>query len=395
MAILFCAFGGGNRDRIRLFWLGYNYGGVLMIKDNLASAEKESAIIFGAGSVGFDFMRLLKQAGVYVSAFLDNYKSESLPYAGKPVYRPDSAPKTIDRSTTVIIGVWRPDVPQALLEEQLSDSGWANVVTMAGFIRRNYDRFGDFYWRTERGYYERPDRIKVINQVRAIWADALSLNTYEHLLKLRRDFDDSDPPPVDPHEYTPEGIPGLLQFPLRYVDGGAYDGDVLAKFIDSGYEIESAALFEPDMRNFKLLVQRHSTKPPVFPVFSYPCALSDRQERESFHQDMEVAVASGFSRHGEIAVPCVRLDSALKGFKPNFIKLDVEGAELSVLEGSVETLRTSRPSWAVCVYHKADDLWMVPYWFMSKADGLDYKYYLRQHSNGLAPHCFYAAPERK
>jgi hypothetical protein len=260
-----------------------------------------SVIIFGAGYVGFDCMRRLKQAGVHVSAFLDNYKPESLPYAGKPVYRPASAPKAIDRSTIVVIGVWRPDAPPESLQEELKASGWNNVMTMAGFIRRHYDSFGDFYWRTEKGYYDQPDRMMLIDRVRGLWADDLSLETYEYLLKLRRDFDDGDPPPVDPHEYTPEGIPGLFKSPLRYVDGGAFDGDTLFKFIDLGYEFESAALFEPDWRTFKLLARRHSARPPAFPVFSWPCALGALEETKNFYQDSEVAMYSGFSEFSEFS----------------------------------------------------------------------------------------------
>jgi FkbM family methyltransferase len=333
--------------------------------------EMDSVIIFGAGLVGIESMRRLERAGVSVSAFIDNFKPEGHPYAEKPVYRADSAPKTIDRSTIVIIGVWRPDAPFAILKEQLQEAGWNNVMTLAGFIRRHYDRYGDIFWRAEPGFYTQPDRVEMINQVRAIWADDLSLNTYEYLLKLRRDFDDSSPCTIDPQEYIPQGIPGLFKLPLRYVDGGAYDGDVLIKFTDCGYAIDAAVMFEPDPRNFKLLIQRLSNTPPSFPVFSWPCALSDREASVSFHQDQDVAMGSGFSSEGEITVPCVRLDAVLKGFEPNFIKLDAEGAELSILHGAAEILRTSRPAWAICLYHKADDLWTIPHWFMIRAHVLE------------------------
>jgi FkbM family methyltransferase len=45
----------------------------------------------------------------------------------------------------------------------------------------------------------------------------------------------------------------------------------------------------------------------------------------------------------------------------DFIKLDVEGAELDALRGAEKTIRAFRPRLAVSVYHKEDDLISIPY----------------------------------
>lgn len=46
----------------------------------------------------------------------------------------------------------------------------------------------------------------------------------------------------------------------------------------------------------------------------------------------------------ELVVPTVRLDDDLPdGYEPHFIKIDVEGAELLVLDGARETLSRHRP----------------------------------------------------
>jgi FkbM family methyltransferase len=62
----------------------------------------------------------------------------------------------------------------------------------------------------------------------------------------------------------------------------------------------------------------------------------------------------------------------------DFIKLDVEGAELRVLKGSEATLRRDRPTVAVCVYHEDADLVEIPEYLA----GLDlgYKFFLGHYT---------------
>ena len=60
--------------------------------------------------------------------------------------------------------------------------------------------------------------------------------------------------------------------------------------------------------------------------------------------------------------------------KVDFIKMDVEGAELSALKGALATIRKYRPNLAIAVYHKLNDLVQIPL-FLSSLN-LGYKFYL-------------------
>jgi FkbM family methyltransferase len=65
----------------------------------------------------------------------------------------------------------------------------------------------------------------------------------------------------------------------------------------------------------------------------------------------------GPARTGEeaIRVRVTTLDAAVKRFgAPDFIKLDVEGAEANVLEGAVETLARRRPGWLIEIHGAAE-----------------------------------------
>jgi precorrin-6B methylase 2 len=54
---------------------------------------------------------------------------------------------------------------------------------------------------------------------------------------------------------------------------------------------------------------------------------------------------------------CVRLDDFLEGKQINFLKADVEGAELSILKGAKIILSTQKSiKIAICTYHKQNDV---------------------------------------
>lgn len=59
----------------------------------------------------------------------------------------------------------------------------------------------------------------------------------------------------------------------------------------------------------------------------------------------------------------------------DFIKMDIEGAELEALKGAEETIRCYRPKLAISVYHKLRDFWEIPQWI--EGLGLGYQFYLR------------------
>jgi hypothetical protein len=82
------------------------------------------------------------------------------------------------------------------------------------------------------------------------------------------------------------------------------------------------------------------------------------------------------------------LDSALINIPINYIKMDIEGAEMDALRGSLEVLKRNKPSLAISAYHKPEDLWEIGLWL----DGLDlgYKFALRQYGHQCFDTVLYA-----
>jgi len=173
------------------------------------------------------------------------------------------------------------------------------------------------------------------------------------------------------------------------IDGGAYIGDTLERFIYYTSNNYSAVYcFEPDLDNFNLLVKNIEDK-ELKNVNAYPMGLWDKSEKLYFAQGR--AASSTISEFGGITIDVTSIDDIIDNEKNiTYIKLDVEGAELKALEGAKNTIQRCHPKLAVCIYHRPEDLWKIPFYIHSEYPF--YNLYIRHHSDSYIETVLYAIP---
>ena len=74
----------------------------------------------------------------------------------------------------------------------------------------------------------------------------------------------------------------------------------------------------------------------------------------------------------------------------DYIKMDIESAELQALRGAEKTLRTFRPRLAIALYHKEDDIVTIPEYLGNL--NLDYEFFLDHFSLSLEETVLFAKP---
>ena len=162
-----------------------------------------------------------------------------------------------------------------------------------------------------------------------------------------------------------------------YVDVGAYRGDTLAEAIHYFKKMNEATVIEPDPKTFKKLNKFVETLENVNITSHNAAAWSFDGEgsfSESGNRNSTVDATASFE-HNERVVPFVRLDSVVKG-KPDFIKYDVEGAEMEALIGSKGLISEHKPALLVSLYHRSCDLFSIINYLNNEYTG--YKFYLRR-----------------
>ncbi len=72
------------------------------------------------------------------------------------------------------------------------------------------------------------------------------------------------------------------------------------------------------------------------------------------------------------------LDNILKNKEVTYIKMDIEGMEISALLGAINIIKLQRPKLAISVYHRRRDIWDIPKLLLKI--NARYKFYLRMYS---------------
>jgi len=228
-------------------------------------------------------------------------------------------------------------------------------------------------------------------------ADDASRATYVAQVRARLLLDFDTPPCPVPNtvrhsEYFPTDLYSARRDEV-FVDGGAYDGDTIRRFLQIRHgEFGAIHAFEPDPQSHTRLRAWLHTLPQdvVARIHTHPVALYDTAGTISF--SAEGTVSSAVSSEGTM-MPTGRLDDVLGAVSPTLIKLDLEGAEPRALAGMTAVILRARPVLAVCVYHAQNHLWTLAEHIAQTCS--DYRFFLRAHAEACWDTTLYAVPPER
>ncbi len=176
-----------------------------------------------------------------------------------------------------------------------------------------------------------------------------------------------------------------------FVDCGGYIGDTVLDFVDFSNNIyKKIYFFEPSMAIYnKAKAKLKNVRDVVFTL----AGVGEKTQVLKFSAQDGILV-DGVSGHidenGTESIDVVALDDVVLD-QPTFIKMDIEGAELSALKGASKLIKEKKPKLAICVYHKPEDLFeileLIDSW------GVNYQYYFRHYEKSIGGTILYCIPQ--
>lgn len=151
-----------------------------------------------------------------------------------------------------------------------------------------------------------------------------------------------------------------------FVDAGAYNGDTAREAIAYFPGLERIIAIEPDPKNYKKLlkfaeaVDTHEIQAVNAAVWS---GIGDGGFSASGNRNSSISSTMSY-QHKDANVSLISVDSL--GLAPDYIKYDVEGAELEALVGSHNTVISSHPTMLVSLYHRSEDIFSIPNYLAEK-----------------------------
>lgn len=172
------------------------------------------------------------------------------------------------------------------------------------------------------------------------------------------------------------------------VDAGSFDGATDVEFVEwAGNDCKIYA-FEPIKENQEKIIACIKKNNMSQNVILVPSATGDTNKEVFFNTNGDSShVVNQFSEDF-VRVHQVQIDDAVED-DITFIKMDIEGAELSALKGAKKTIQKCKPKLAICIYHNIKDLYEIPNYILSLNP--EYKFVIRHYTSFLWETVLYAS----
>ena len=197
-----------------------------------------------------------------------------------------------------------------------------------------------------------------------------------------------------PHYIYRNGSASIMPEPGDVVldcGGGGFESFLFASLVGSGGHVHVVDMNTYPKFDRHIALNQELAKN----VTKYTYALWDKSEETVHFNDDGGRTKIVSPEKGTIAVSTITIDdlvSSNKLKKIDFIKTDLEGADLNALLGAEKTISTHRPKLAISVYHSTEDAYpdyirVVAY---LKSLDLGYKFYFTHNSLGKSESVLFA-----
>jgi FkbM family methyltransferase len=143
-------------------------------------------------------------------------------------------------------------------------------------------------------------------------------------------------------------------------DAGANEGALSVVYSQKTGANGKVFAFEPDSINIKALKQNLSLNKKYKNVEIIEKPLWCNEDTITFYEAGSVASSMFYEEKNskEVTLKATSIDNFISVNnlnRLNFIKMDIEGAEIEALEGAVQTIQKFQPEFAIASYHIIDD----------------------------------------
>ena len=363
----------------------------------ILSSNKDSkpiskqVVIYGAGNFAQLCATILKEHDYEILYFIDKYKYK-LPQSDNdtPIVSIDDERLNdkLKNNISCVLGIFNYTVDLAIIEQDIRAKGFIDIINPLEFHQIFYKSMGDYFWLGNCQKYS--EYSQKIYDIYSLLHDDTSKILLENVLeyRLQRKLNIIQSPQNVKTQYFPEDI--SIDYPnLNFIDCGAFDGDTILKIVHKKIPFHSFIAFEPDIDNIKTLSENTKNIPDI-QGFIYPCGVYDISKQIRFSGG--TGSSSHINETGDEVIQVVAIDDVLINYEVNFLKMDIEGAEIQALIGAENTIKKHQPILAISAYHRYDDLWTIPTLIHSWK--LEYKYFLRLYEFNGFELVYYAIPNR-
>ena len=363
--------------------------------------NKANNCIYGAGGFADVVLAELEKNGIIIDYFIDQFTKKKF-LNGKPIYRLNEIE---DKDINIYISITTPNTENSVVNE-LKSSAFENIYTFLDTLKLYPELIPTCIRKTNTWFSENLSEMvdkEKFSIFRGFLKDDKSRRLLANIVEFRKSLSSEDYiiPEEDTH-YFPNDIDLLRNIDkVRFIDGGAFTGDTAVSLVnilkEQRKELEFLACFEPDPDNLTRLreeVGRLKQNNEKTNFIIYPCGLWSSNSILSLSANSDATFlinTDGGSNDNLINVMGVAIDDSVYGVAPNFIKMDVEGAEIEALRGAKNTIGTFSPILAISLYHRPEHLYEIP--LLIHDINPNYEMYLRTYGHFGIETVLYCVPK--